>query len=186
MKFGIPMIWREPKNHTDDCYFCAVNLRGINKNKRKSLIHPNLPSALRPVARCDEISIPVFKELPDVPNENLDVSFEEEDDLNDNDFVPKSSEPILFNQEELSDLISDLNLSKESSELLASRLNDRNLLQQGTKITFYRTRDDEFLRFLGELPDFVFCIDIPSLLLKLSTSINQKNGDCLLAVLREV
>ena len=38
-----------------------------------------------------------FKELPDVTNENLDGSFEEQDDLNDNDFVPKSSEPILFN-----------------------------------------------------------------------------------------
>ena len=45
------------------------------------------------------------------------MSFEEQDDLNDNDFVRKSSEAILFNQEELSDLIRDLNLSKESSEL---------------------------------------------------------------------
>ena len=163
-------VWREPKSHTDDCYFCAINLTEINKKKRKSFIYPNLPSALRPVAHWDEIPFPVFKELPDVPNENLDVSFEEEDDLNDNDFVPKSSEPILFNQDELSNLIRDLNLSKESSELLASRLNDRNLLQQGTKITFYRTRDDEFLRFFEELPDFVFCIDIPGLLLKLGVN----------------
>ena len=118
------MIWREPKNHTDDCYFCAINLTGINKKKHKSFIYPNLPLALRPVAHCDEIPIPVFKELPDVPNENLDVNFEENDDLNDNDFVPKSSEPILFNQDELSNLIRDLNLSKESSELLASQIND--------------------------------------------------------------
>ena len=114
------MIWRDPKNHTDDCYFCAINLTGINKKKRKSLIYPNLPSALRPVAHCDEIPIPVFKELPDVPNENLDVSFEEQANLNDNGFVPKSSEPILFNQEEFTDLIRDLNLSKELPELLAS------------------------------------------------------------------
>ena len=104
--------------------FCAINLTGINRKKRKSLLYPNLPSALRPVAHCDEIPIPVFKELPDVPNENLDVNFEENDDLNDNDFVPKSSEPILFNQDELSNLIRDLNLSKESSELLASQIND--------------------------------------------------------------
>ena len=94
------------------------------------------------------------------------MSFEEQDDLNDSDFVPKSSEPNLFNHEELSDLIRDLNLSKELSELLAFRLNDRNLLQQGTKITFYRTRDDEFLRFFEQLIDFVFCIDISGLLLK--------------------
>ena len=89
------------------------------------------------------------------------MSFEEQDDLNDNDFVPKSSEPILFNQEELSDLIRDLNLSKESSELLASRLNDQNFLQHRTKITFYRTRDDDFFRFFEELLNFVFCIDTP-------------------------
>ena len=107
LKFGIPMIWREPKNHTDDCYFCAINLTGINKKKRKSLINPNLPSALGPAAHCDENFILVFKELPVVPNENLDVSFEKQDDLRDDDFLPKSSELILFNQEELSDLIRD-------------------------------------------------------------------------------
>ena len=87
-------------------------------------MYPNPPSALRPVAHCDEIPIPVCKELPDVPNENLHVNFGEQDDLNDNDFVPKSSEAILFNQEELSNLIRDLNVSKESSELTASRLNN--------------------------------------------------------------
>ena len=37
-------------------------------------------------------------------------------------------------------------------------------------MTFYRTRDDEFLRFFEELPDFVFCIDIPSLLLQLGVN----------------
>ena len=56
------------------------------------------------------------------------------------------------------------------SKLLASRLNDWKLLQQGTKITFYRTRDDKFLRFFEELPDFVFYIDIPGLLLKLGVN----------------
>ena len=109
LKFGIPIIWREPENHTNDFNFCAINLTGINKKKRKSLIYPNLLSALGPVAHCDENFILVFKELPVVPNENLDVSFEEKDDLKDNDFVPKSSELILFNQEELSDLIRDWN-----------------------------------------------------------------------------
>ena len=61
LKFGIPMIWREPKNHTDDCYFCAINLTGINKNKRKSFICPNLPSALRPVVHCDKNSHTCFQ-----------------------------------------------------------------------------------------------------------------------------
>ena len=67
-------------------------------------------------------------------------------------------------------LTRDLYQSKELSELLASQHIDRNLLQQGTKITFYRSRDDKFLRFFEELTDFVFCIDVPILLLKLNVN----------------
>jgi hypothetical protein len=29
MPFGIPMVWREPKNYIDDCYFCMVNISGF-------------------------------------------------------------------------------------------------------------------------------------------------------------
>ena len=28
MGFGIPMVWREPTNHVDDCYFCSINVTG--------------------------------------------------------------------------------------------------------------------------------------------------------------
>ena len=35
MKFGIPMVWREPKNRVNDCYFCAVNVTGINRKKSR-------------------------------------------------------------------------------------------------------------------------------------------------------
>ena len=34
LKFGVPMVWREQKNHFDDCYFCIVNIIGINRNNR--------------------------------------------------------------------------------------------------------------------------------------------------------
>jgi hypothetical protein len=42
-----------------------------------------------------------------------------------------------FDLNELSDPIRDLNLPKDSSELLASRLKEKNVLQPGTKIAFY-------------------------------------------------
>ena len=37
LKFGIPMVWREPANHFDDCYFCMTILAGFNKKTDRAL-----------------------------------------------------------------------------------------------------------------------------------------------------
>lgn len=122
LKFGIPMVWREPTDHVTDCYFCAVNVSGINRKNRSSLIYPNLQSARRPVAHSDDIPVPVFKELPDIDEQEspiMSVSDDEEDYV-----VQESGAHESFTQMELNDLVRDLNLSKSSAELLASRLKE--------------------------------------------------------------
>jgi len=48
--------------------------------------------------------------------------------VSDVNFPLSSTISQLFSQKELNDLTRDLNLSKESSELLASRLKEKNLL----------------------------------------------------------
>ena len=69
-----------------------------------------------------------------------------------------------LSQGQLNDLVRDLNLSKESSGLLASSLDEHHVLDSGTKITLYRNRDDLLLRFFTTKDDFVFCNNIPGLL----------------------
>ena len=64
----------------------------------------------------------------------------------------------------MNDLVRDLGLSKELSELLASRLNDKNLLQDGTMVTFYRHRENELLKHFATEKDFVYCNDVSVLL----------------------
>jgi hypothetical protein len=71
-----------------------------------------------------------------------------------------------FDQSELSDLIKDLNLSKDSSELLASRLKKKNVLRPGTKITFYRRRENDLLPFFTKENNLVYCNDIGNRLKK--------------------
>ena len=65
LKFGIPMVWREPKNHVLDCYFWAIDMTGINRKNRKVLKYPDLESAHRPVAHSDECPVPVYVMLSD-------------------------------------------------------------------------------------------------------------------------
>ena len=170
LRFGIPMVWREPKNHFDDCYFCSVSTKGINRKNRNSLVYPNLESAIRPIPHCSEVPVPVFEslpelELPGIEEDRASVlsTDSSETTASDVDFT-LSSPPQLFSQRELNDLTRDLNLSKESSELLASRLKEKNLLQPGTLITFYRKRHSEFLPYFNQENDIVYCKDVAGLL----------------------
>ena len=76
----------------------------------------------------------------------------------------------LFSQNEINDLARDLNLSKESSELLASRLKEKNLLQPGTIITYYRNRHAEFPPYFTQEKDIVFCNNVEGVLKKLGVT----------------
>ena len=80
---------------------------------------------------------------------------------------PLSTNPKPFSQDQLNDLVRDLNLSKESSEILASLLGEHGILDSETKITFFRNKDDLLLRFFTMEDDFVCCNNIPGLLAKM-------------------
>ncbi|KRZ93790.1 hypothetical protein T08_7081 [Trichinella sp. T8] len=58
LPFGVPVVWQEPQNHVDDCYFCLSNVRGYNAKNRKYISYPNLPSATRPVPHGPDVPIP--------------------------------------------------------------------------------------------------------------------------------
>ena len=164
------MVCREPNKHFDVCCFCAVNTKGINRKSRNSLVYANLESASKSIPHCNEISVSVFKGLPELesPGSEEDQAFvlstdDGKDTVSDIGFPP-SLLPQLFSQGGLSDLNKDLNLSQESSELLASRLKEKNLLHPGTFITFYRKSHIKFLPYFTQENDIVYCNDVAGLL----------------------
>ena len=49
MPFGVPMVWREGKDHITDCYFCTTNLKSINRTNKHLVQYLGVPSAIKPV-----------------------------------------------------------------------------------------------------------------------------------------
>ncbi|GFX82963.1 uncharacterized protein TNCV_4938331 [Trichonephila clavipes] len=137
-----PMIWQKPQNHHDDYYFCVVKINGINPGNRNKWSHPNLSSAQRPQLKSREVQ-PSTSKSSNYPNP-YDPERNTSSENFDSDYK-FSKEPQPFNQKELSDLVRYLNLPKKASEILASRLKEKNLLTPETNITFYRTREKKYV-----------------------------------------
>ncbi|GBO06477.1 hypothetical protein AVEN_130198-1 [Araneus ventricosus] len=87
-------------------------------------------------------------------------------DYEDGDTLPHQDEssssfsvdegPQPFSQSELNDLVRDLGLSKDGTELLGPRLKNKNLLTPGTSFSWYRHREKEFTQFFSKEGNLVF------------------------------
>ena len=148
MLFAVSMIWREPKDYIQDCYFCFVNVKGFSRKHRMKILYPNLDSTRRPVPHDASMPAPLppkngLKTLADEVEEDSDEgSASAPKDSTDSDYDPEESSKLtLFSQERLTDLIRDLALSKQKAELLASRLQNNNLLHADVVVTHYRKRN---------------------------------------------
>ncbi|KAI6648233.1 hypothetical protein LOD99_12042 [Oopsacas minuta] len=146
MQFAIPMIWREPRDHYTDCYFCLTDIKGITSKTKKNICYPNLQSAIHPVEHSTELEVPKPKKVS-FDDDTVEYAMLDQDD---EEFIPppmpldKTRLPHIINQSELNDLVRDLNLTKDQSELLGSRLKGWNLLDEETKVSFFRTRQSDF------------------------------------------
>ncbi|GFV22119.1 uncharacterized protein TNCV_5006021 [Trichonephila clavipes] len=149
------------KTHHDGYYFCVVKINGINPGNRNKWSYPNLSSAQRPQLKSREVQ-PSTSKSSNYPNP-CDPERNTSSGNCDSDYK-FSQEPQPFNQKELIDLVRDLNLPKEASEILASRLKEKKLLTPETNITFYRTREKNLLPFISQEKDLVFCNDVGGLL----------------------
>jgi hypothetical protein len=99
--------------------------------------------------------------------EDVESSSSSESIANDDvDFSPDNEDrtPQLFTQIELNDIVRDLGLTKEKSEVLGSRLKEKNLLAPGTTFYWFRNREKEFQIFFRMEGRLVFCCDIPALI----------------------
>ena len=169
--FAIPMVWREPKDHVTDCYFCIVNTTGFSSKNRHKIVYPDLDSAMRPVPHDPSLPVPMppIDGLDSVEDEMEVDSCDEHQDTADLDYsLDVEKTPEVFTQEELNDLVRDLTLSKEKAELLGSRLKQKNLLATNVKVCHYRKRNLQLATFFTVDGPLCYCNDISGLFESLS------------------
>ena len=143
LAFGVPTVWREPRDHTPtECYFCAVKTVGVTSKNKYLIKYPNLcRNSSAGVWRIfsetlDPVS--VFKEsfydtsTPDV-DVNMELGFDSADPALSSSWHSVKFNPEVFNQKELNDLILDINVSEENSKLLASRTQGKTFLALAQK-----------------------------------------------------
>ena len=163
------MVWREPRNHADDCYFWLTNITGFNASFRKKIKYPNLRSAMRPVPDSDDLLVPtppVNKDLLSSLDEEMPSREDSTESISLGDIESTYSgtngnEPHWITQEDLNDLARDLYQSKQQSELLAPWLKRWNLVQEDVRITSFRNRNKDLASFFYMENKLCDCINIP-------------------------
>ena len=125
----------------------------------------NVLSAIKPVPHG--LSIPVPEVTGDISEMECSSSTESEANVKDTWNTEQSTnQPKHLTQLELSDLTQDLNLTKESAQLLGSRLRENNLLATSTTYFWYRKRDEEFRKCFNYEKDHspIYCQEISGLI----------------------
>lgn len=171
MPFGIPAIWREPKNHSTDCYFCVVNTVGFNRKNKRSIKYPVDTNVDLPVKHSKELPIPkpsILLVTEEKESESMEEHIEVHPQDNFRDF--SSDIPHMITQNDLNDLIRDLGLTINKAELLASRLKQWNVLEKGTTITNYRKRHNTLASYFITDKELCYCKDIDGLIKEIGYS----------------
>lgn len=104
LNFSKPMCWSEPKNHSTDCYFCATRIDADTG----TVEYANVISAVKPIANqtVTRFGQKFVKNLP----------------------IVRKPEELLILPNELDLLISGLNLSERTAEIMVKALQEWKVL----------------------------------------------------------
>lgn len=167
MKFAIPRIWREPTDHSSNCYFCMVNPKNRRTGKNApQIIYPDVPSSIAPVPHSPDLPVPTPPRRHR-PSSGDSSKSDSEADTGDMDYDSADEvwdrKPYFPNQKDVNDLIRDLGLTKSNAELLISRLKQWNLVDDSVQVTDQRKRHQRFSNFFSQRDGLCFCNDVAGL-----------------------
>jgi len=154
MKFNMPMVWRQPFSHASDCYFCLSEKKGVGKNLTWN--YANVDSVIPPVPHSTDTSYPISA------MQKSEESSEEAPESSGSEFQPHIEQQLL-SQAELNNWVRNFGLSKDKSEIFASRMKERGFVFPDVKTSVYRNRHKQFAKYYTKQDDICFCSDIAGL-----------------------
>lgn len=165
MKFAVPRVWREPTDHSSNCFFCMVDPSKRRSGKKASkIMYPDIPSSMAPVPHSSGLPVPTPPEKEQVSScESPDSKSEEDNEGEGFNLLADNKNPYYPNQKDMNDLIRDLGLTKSNAELLTSRLMQWNLLDPSVKVSCQRKRHELFSNFFISEDGLCFCHDVSGL-----------------------
>ena len=120
------------------------------------------------------MTVPIFTKLLDSDEDHIrsSTSSSNYDDDAEEDIAHEawSADKVsLSSQSELKDLIWELNVEKQSAEMLASRLQEKHL-KAGTSVSFYGNREEKLIMYFHSDGQLVYCTDVDGFLLAMGLS----------------
>ena len=176
MPFAVSVVWREQSDHVTDCYFCMTAIRGFSRKNKSKISYPVCKSAIKPVPNSPDLPVPQPPtEKEDFLSVNACESTSTESEEKPIELDPSfqhESAPLFINQEGLNDLVRVLYLSKKKAETLGSRLQQWNLLEPGTTISSFRSRNQNLAGYYASGENICYCKDIRGLMSQLGCEHN--------------
>ena len=170
------MVCGEQSHHVADCYFCMTAIRGFFRKNKSKISYPVCKSTIKPVPNSPDLPVP---QPPTEKEDSLSVNAcesisteSEEEPIELDPSFQHESEPLFINQERLNDLVRYLYLSRKKAEILGSRLQQWNLLEPGTTISSFRSRNQNLAGYYVSAESICYCKDIGGLLSELGCEHN--------------
>ena len=137
MKFDTPMMWKKPLCHSTDCYFCLTTNSGVGRFLKWN--YAQVGSFALPVPHSNDVPYPV---CPGASLQKAESS-DQESESSASEFGACTKRKLL-SQAELNDWVRDFGLTKEKSELFASRMVQFGFAASEVKVTAYRKRHQQY------------------------------------------
>ena len=113
------------KDHFSNYYFCMTIITRFSKNAKSKIKYPDCNSAIKSISHSNKYPVPesVLTVFDSESEASTDAETSSASEFDVSITLERTfSEPHVLSKEDLQNLVRDMNLSKEKSEILASRL----------------------------------------------------------------